>query len=82
MYEVLYYSGEVFPPVYYLIDDIEGFTPEEALASNMEQILEKVRDLFGLDSDLISNRQVQSTLYVVRKDGLLPAHSVLVNSSS
>lgn len=81
MYEVLYYSGEMCPPVYYLIDGIEGFTPEEALISNMDQIIEKVRDLFCLDNDF-SNRQVQSNLYVVRRDGLLPAHSVLIDSST
>jgi len=82
MYEVLYYSGEIFPPVYYLIDGVEGFTPEEALMNNMERLIEQVRDLLGLDSDLISNQQVQSALYVVRRNGLFPAHTVLLDSSA
>lgn len=72
-YEVLFYNGWVEPPAYYLVGDVEGETPEQALATNLSQVIGVVREKFSLDDDRGSERVVREYLYVVREGGLLSA---------
>ncbi len=72
-YEVLFYNGWVEPPAYYLVGDVEGESPEEALEANLNQVLERVRGEFSLDDDRGSERFIPNYLYVVRPNGLLSA---------
>jgi hypothetical protein len=39
-YEVLFYNGWMDTPAYYLVSDVEGETPEQALAVNLDQVIE------------------------------------------
>ena len=72
-YEVLFYNGWTDTPAYYLVGDIEGEIPEEALATNLNQVIEIVRGKFSLDDDRGAERFIREYLYVVREGGLLSA---------
>lgn len=72
-YEVLFYNGWTDTPAYYLVGDIEGESPEEALATNLNQVIEIVRGKFSLDDDRGAERFIREYLYVVREGGLLSA---------
>ncbi|MBI5714462.1 MAG: hypothetical protein HZC38_13725 [Chloroflexi bacterium] len=70
-YEVLFYNGWVEPPAYYLVGDVEGETPEQALATNLDQMIDEVREKFALDES--ARRRIREYLYVVREGGMLSA---------
>lgn len=72
-YEVLFYNGGIEPPAYYLVGDVEGETPEEALATNLNQVIEIVRGKFSLDDDRGAERFIRESLYIVRERGMLSA---------
>lgn len=72
-YEVLFYNGWMEPPAYYLVGEVEGETPEEALAMNLNRVIKVVRETFSLDDDKSSKRFIREYLYVVREGGLLSA---------
>jgi len=70
-YEILFYNGWVEPPVYYLVGDMEGESPEEALATNLDQMVDEVREKFALDE--MERSRIRESLYIVRKGGLVSA---------
>ena len=70
-YEILFYNGWIDTPAYYLVGDVEGKTTEQSLAMNLDQIIDEVRNKFGLDES--AQRQIRESLYIVRADGLLSA---------
>ena len=74
-YEVLFYNGWETVAAYYLIDSVEGNTPEQALAENIDQVTQKVRELFGLDSSDLSNERLRETIYILREGGLVPVQN-------
>ncbi len=70
IYEALYYDGWDMPPAYYLVGEVEGDTPEQALAANLERITQQIREQLNL-SDEVSDEDIQETIYVLRENGLL-----------
>lgn len=76
IYEVLFYDGWCDIPAYYLLDSVEGGTPEEALTTNIERITQQVRERLGLLASELSDRQIQDTIYVLRENGLVCARDV------
>jgi len=75
LYEVLFYSGEEMPPAYYLIDGIEGEKAEDALRDHLEEIVNKIRQIFGLGDDF-PDRKIYDGLYVLREGGLVSARTL------
>ncbi len=71
LYEVLFYDGWGDMPAYYLLDGVEGDTPEQALAASLERITEEVRDRFNLQADDASDERIQETIYLLRENGLV-----------
>jgi hypothetical protein len=76
LYEVLFFDGWGDLPAYYLLDGVEGDTPEQALTTNIERITQQVRARFGLLAGELSDRQIQDTIYVLRENGLVCARDV------
>lgn len=76
IYEVLFFNGWGTIPAYYLLDSLEGDTPEHALAANLERIIQQVRRRFDLCEDEVSHEQIQEMIYVLRENGLISARSV------
>jgi len=70
-YEVLFFHGWGDIPAYYLIDEVEGDTPEEALLANLERIAEQVRDTLSLSETDMSDEDVLQDVFVVRARGLV-----------
>ena len=70
-YEILFYNGWIEPPAYYLIDDVDGETPEQALALNLDRLIGEVRNKFGLDES--AQGRIRESLYIVREGGMLSA---------
>jgi hypothetical protein len=75
-YEVLFFDGWGMTPAYYLLDGVEGDTPEQALAANLEQITQQVRRCFDLRENGLSDEQIRETIYVLRENGLVSAKDV------
>jgi hypothetical protein len=71
-YEILFYSGEQTPPSYYLIDGIEGDTPEVALREKCGEIIKRAREVLCL-GDEFPDHKICDGLYLLRKDGLVSA---------
>ena len=63
-------------PVYYLLDNVEGDTPEQALAASVERITQQIRRRFGLHEGEVSDGQIQETIYVLRENGLVSVRDV------
>ncbi len=76
LYEVLFYNGWQDAPAYYLLDGIEGRTPGEALKRHLPQVIQQVRELFGLGPEVEDDR-ICETLYALKSDALVPAWKVL-----
>ena len=74
-YEVLFYSGEEMPPAYYLIDGVEGDKAEDALRDHLVEIVQQVRQIFGLGNDF-PDRKIYDGLYVLRENGLVSARGI------
>ena len=55
VYEVLFFDGWGAMPVYYLLDNVEGNTPEQALAASVERITQQIRRRFGLHEGEVSD---------------------------
>jgi len=70
-YEVLFYNGWTDTPAYYLVGDVEGESPEEALATNLDQMVDEVREKFALDE--MERSRIRESLYIVREGGFLSA---------
>jgi hypothetical protein len=77
IYEVLFFDGWGDIPAYYLIDSVEGDTPEQALATNLERITLQIRRRFNLSDRDVSNRKIRETIYVLRENGLVSARDVV-----
>jgi hypothetical protein len=71
IYEVLYYDGWGNIPAYYLIDSAKGETPEQALKENLASITSKIRKLFDLNGNEISNSKIHESIYVLKETGLV-----------
>ncbi len=80
LYEVLFYDGDI--PAYYLLDGVEGDTPEQALAANLERITQEVRDRFNLQKDDASDERIQETIYLLRENGLVSVRDVARSRAS
>jgi hypothetical protein len=76
IYEVVFFDGWGVMPAYYLLDAVEGDTPEDALAANLERIMGQVRRRFGLDEDDVSEKRIQETIYVLRENAAVSARHV------
>ena len=70
-YEALFYDGWADVPAYYLIDNIEGDTAEDALVKNLDSLIRTARDLLNFSPAFISDRHIRQSIYVVRRDGLV-----------
>ncbi len=66
-YEVLWYDS--YEPCYFLIDGIEGDSPEDALRQNLERLTAKVKERFGVTE--IRDEDIHMTLYALRDRGLV-----------
>jgi hypothetical protein len=71
-YEVLFFDGNGATPAYHLVGSVEGETPEDALAANLEGIIQQVRRTLNLSSDDVSDRQILDSTYMLRGNGLVP----------
>jgi len=71
-YEIVYYNGSVDPPVYYLIGEVEGESPEQALRSNLQSLTAEVRDLLLLEPEYYPDKKIHWSLFAIRSDGLVP----------
>ena len=76
VYEALFFDGWGTLPAYYIIDGVEGDTPEQALVANIDRITDQVRRLFHLPEQGVSKEQIQETIYVLRANGLVPGRNV------
>ncbi|MBC7263717.1 MAG: hypothetical protein H5T64_05085 [Chloroflexi bacterium] len=76
IYEVLFFDGWGTMPAYYLLDGVEGDTPEQALSENLKRITQRVRRQFDLDEDEVSDEKIQGTIYVLRENGLVSVRDV------
>ena len=76
IYEVLFFDGWGTMPTYYLLDSVEGDTPEHALAATLERITQQIRRQFDLREDEVSDRKIQETIYVLRENGLVSVRDV------
>ncbi len=70
LYEVLFYDGEASQPAYYLIDSVEGTSPEDAIQRNTPAMVETARSMLSLGTDYPEHR-IREALYVVRSKGLV-----------
>ncbi len=76
IYEVVFFDGWGMMPAYYLVQSVEGPTPEEALAANLEGITREIRRRFGLHESWVHDRQIQETVYALRDNGLVSLRDV------
>lgn len=79
LYEVLFYNGWQDAPAYYLLDGIEGRTPKVALKRHLPKVIQQVRELFSLGSD-IEDERICETLYALKSNALVPAWRILEES--
>ncbi|PYJ17167.1 MAG: hypothetical protein DME96_07045 [Verrucomicrobia bacterium] len=70
-YEALFYDGWADVPAYYLIDGIQGRTAEDALANNLDRLVQAARESLNLPSEIVPDRRIKQSIYVVRSDGLV-----------
>jgi hypothetical protein len=75
MYEALFYDGWADVPAYYLIDGIEGRTAKDALATNLDRLVQTARELLNLPSEIVSDLRIKQSIYVLRGDGLVSSGS-------
>jgi len=76
IYEVVFFDGWGMMPAYYLVQSVEGPTPEQALAANLEGITREIRERFGLHEGLVHDKQIQETVYALRDNGLVSLRDV------
>ncbi len=76
LYDAVFYNGWVEPPGYFLIDKVEGTTPEQALLENLAGITEKVRRMFYLTAQDTSDDKIQETIYVLRENALVSSQII------
>ncbi len=72
-YEAVFYNGWVDPPGYFLIDAVEGDTPEDALLANLEHLIQQVRDLFYASDSEPPDERIREMIYVLRANALVSA---------
>jgi len=70
-YEALFHDGWADVPAYYLIDGIQGRTAEDALANNLDRLVQAARESLNLPSEIVPDRRIKQSIYVVRSDGLV-----------
>lgn len=70
-YEALFYDGWADVPAYYLIDGIEGRTAEDALANNLERLVQVARELLNLSPQVVSDIRIKQSMYVLRPNALV-----------
>ncbi len=76
LYDAVFYNGWIEPPGYFLIDTVEGTTPEQALLENLAGLTEQVRRMFFEDDQDPSDNRLQETIYVLRANALVSTHSI------
>jgi hypothetical protein len=76
IYEAVYYNGWTDPPAYYVLDAVEGDTPEQALADNLPVLTQQVRELFHLSDSICDDEWIQETIYVLSDHGLIGAEDL------
>jgi len=69
LYEVVYYSGDMPFPAYYVVNQIECENLEEELKSGMPRITQRVRQMFSMLED-VPDYRIYEALYVLQEDGL------------
>ena len=74
IFEAVWYNGWDEPPGYFLLDEAEGDTAEEALVQNVGRLTQQVREMFSLDD--WSDSKIQETLYVFPSDALISLRSI------
>jgi hypothetical protein len=72
-YEALFYDGWADVPAYYLIDSIEGETAEDALAKNLDRLVQAARNSLNFSSETVSELHIKQAIYVLRGNGLVSA---------
>jgi len=75
LYEVVFYSGELPFPAYYLIDEIRCANIEVELKNKLARITQRVRKMFGIGDD-IPNWKIHEALYVLQEDGLTVVRNI------
>jgi hypothetical protein len=69
LYEVVYYSGDMPFPAYYVVNQIECENLEEELKSEMPLITQRVRQMFSILED-VPDYRIHEALYVLQEDRL------------
>ena len=69
LYEVVYYSGDMPFPAYYVVNQIECENLEEELKSEMPLITQRVRQIFSILED-VPDYRIHEALYVLQEDRL------------
>ncbi|MDA1193036.1 MAG: hypothetical protein O3A46_15280 [Candidatus Poribacteria bacterium] len=77
LYEVLYYDRWGDSGTYELVGAVEGDSPEDARAANLDLIKEMVRDALDLDESDVADGKILETTYIVRDNGLLPVRPMV-----
>lgn len=72
LFEVLFYDGHAEPPAYYLLEGVEGESPEQALQANLTELTQRVRSHLHLCAE-VPDLRIHQSLYVMRPDGLVSA---------
>jgi hypothetical protein len=81
-YYVFYYDGWHIPqPDYVWIAEVEGKNPQDALETNMQQILKSAREILELAEDDLSDDRLQEALYIVPSDSWLSYREVYWRAS-
>jgi hypothetical protein len=70
-YEALLYDGWTDIPAYYVLDSVEGETAEDALAKNLDRLVQKARDSLNFASETVSDLHTKQAIYVLRGNGLV-----------
>jgi len=71
IYEAVFYDGWADIPAYYVLDSVEGETAEDALAKNLDSLVQTARDLLNFASETISDLHIKQAIYVLRGNGLV-----------
>jgi hypothetical protein len=70
-YEAVFYDGWADIPAYYVLDSVDGETAEDALAKNLDRLVQTARDLLNFASDTVSDLHIKQAIYVLRGNGLV-----------
>ena len=52
-------------PAYYLVDEVKGINPKDAIKRNRVHLLKRVRDILSVQKDEIAEYKIERALYVI-----------------